>query len=487
MTLFAVSAEFNAAPWATVVICLALMAGFTGYLLPATIRFLTLAVCFGTGFLAYLGFSLPEAQSWYLLDSFGVVFQLDALSGYFLLTNALVTLAVLVYCWNTGRSAFFYAQLIILHASLNSAFLCADFMSLYVALEVVAIAAFCLMTYPREPRIIWLGLRYLLLSNTAMLFYLIGVALVYKTNQSFAFSGLTQAPPEAIALIFLGLLTKGGIFLAGLWLPQTHGEAATPVSAMLSGAVVKAGALPLLRCALLSDQLLLLVQILGVATALFGVVYAMLAKDSKRMLAFHTVSQMGFVLAAPIAGGFYALSHGLVKSSLFLLAGNLPSRDFKVLKKTPIAAGFWVPLLLASSSIAGFPLLAGFEAKTLTLKGLPPWLAIALNIAAVGTAISFSKFVFLKPTFVGKTYPLGLGVALVVLLGGLAVGNVVYWQAFTPSNLIKATLTCVVGAGLYWVVVKRLTLKLPDGGEQVDHLIGMMSVSLTILFAWILV
>ncbi|MBE9196943.1 cation:proton antiporter [Synechocystis sp. LEGE 06083] len=486
MTLFAVPAEFNALPWLTGIICLSLMAGFSGYLLPATVRFLTLTVCLLTLGLAYLGFTVPDVQSWVLLDSFGVTLQLDALAGYFLLTNALVTLAVLVYCWNTGRSAFFYAQLIILHTSLNSAFLCADFMSLYVALEVVAIAAFCLMTYPREPRIIWLGLRYLLLSNTAMLFYLIGVALVYTSSGSFAFSGLTDAPPEAIALIFLGLLTKGGIFLAGLWLPQTHGEAATPVSAVLSGVVVKAGILPLLRCSMLSDQLLLLVEILGVATAVFGVAYAMLAKDSKRMLAFHTVSQMGFVLAAPVAGGFYALTHGLVKSSLFLLAGNLPSRDFKILKKTPIAAGFWVPLVLASSSIAGFPLLAGFEAKTLTLKGLPPWLAIALNIAAVGTAISFSKFVFLKPNFVGQPYPKGLGLALMVLLGGLAVGNVVYWQAFTPMNLLKATLTCIVGAALYWGVVKKLTIKLPDGGEKIDHLIGMMSVSLTLLFAWIL-
>jgi multicomponent Na+:H+ antiporter subunit D len=486
MTLFTVAPEFNALPWLAGMICFSFMAGFTGYLLPAAIRWLALIVSFSTGGLAMLGFSLTPAQTWQLLDSFGVTLQLDTLGSYFLLTNALVTLAVLAYCWNSDRSAFFYAQLIILHTSVNATFLCGDFMSLYVALEVVAIAAFCLMTYPRQARITWLGLRYLLLSNTAMLFYLIGVALVYKSNQSFAFSGLTQAPLEAIALIFLGLLTKGGIFLSGLWLPQTHGEAATPVSAMLSGVVVKAGILPLLRCALLSDQLLLLVQILGVCTALFGVSYAMMAKDSKRMLAFHTVSQMGFVLAAPVAGGFYALSHGLVKSSLFLLAGSLPSRDFKVLKKTPIAYGFWIPLVLASSSIAGFPLLAGFEAKTLTLKGLPPWLAIALNMAAVGTAISFSKFVFLKPAVLGKPYPFGLALALGILLGGLAVGNIVYWQAFTRLNSLKALVTCLIGAGLYWGLVRNLSIKLPDGGEKLDHLIGMMSISLILLFTWIL-
>ncbi|QUS59498.1 cation:proton antiporter [Synechocystis sp. PCC 7338] len=486
MTLFAIPAEFNALPWLTGIICLSLMAGFSGYLLPATVRFLTLAVCLLTLGLAYLGFTAPDVQSWVLLDSFGVTLQLDALAGYFLLTNALVTLAVLVYCWNTGRSAFFYAQLIILHTSLNSAFLCADFMSLYVALEVVAIAAFCLMTYPREPRIIWLGLRYLLLSNTAMLFYLIGVALVYTSNGSFAFSGLTEAPPEAIALIFLGLMTKGGIFLAGLWLPQTHGEAATPVSAILSGVVVKAGILPLLRCSMLSDELQMLVQGLGIITALFGVAYAIPAQDSKRTLAFSTVSQMGFILAAPVAGGFYALTHGLAKASLFLLAGSLPSREFKVLQKNPISFGFWVPLVLASSSIAGFPLLAGFEAKTLTLKGLPPWLAISLNVAAIGTAIIFCKFVFLRPSSTGKSLPTNLSIALGLLLTALAVGNIVYWQAFTPINVLKAIVICGVGAGVYVLVVKKLGLKLPDAGEKVDHLIGMMSISLTLLFAWIL-
>ncbi len=335
MTLFALPAEFDSLPWLTGIICFSLMAGFGGYLLPVLVRFLALVVCLLTGGLAYLAFAIPSTEQWQLLDSFGVTLQLDALSGYFLLTNALVTLAVLLYCWGSDRTAFFYTQLIILHTTVNATFICGDFISLYVGLEVVAIAAFLLMTYPRQPQIIWLGLRYLLLSNTAMLFYLIGVALVYKSNQSFAFSGLTQAPPEAIALIFLGLLTKGGIFLAGLWLPQTHGEAATPVSALLSGVVVKAGILPLLRCAMLSEQLLLLVQGLGVATAIFGVSYAMLAKDSKRMLAFHTVSQMGFVLAAPVVGGVLRPDPWSGQIQFVPLGGQFAQSGFQNFEKNP--------------------------------------------------------------------------------------------------------------------------------------------------------
>lgn len=78
-----------------------------------------------------------------LVDNFGVTLTVDQLSGFFILTNALVTAAVIIYCWQTGKTAFFYMQLIILHGSVNATFICADFISLYVALEVISIASFC--------------------------------------------------------------------------------------------------------------------------------------------------------------------------------------------------------------------------------------------------------------------------------------------------------------------------------------------------------
>ncbi|MGC9506317.1 cation:proton antiporter, partial [Baaleninema sp.] len=307
-------------------IALPFLVGFSIYLLPGLSRYLALGVS-----LVSLGYAMqqlvqPSPETFQLLDSFGVTLTIDPLSGFFILTNALVTLAVVLYCWHSDRPTFFFTQLILLHGSVNSAFICADFISLYVALEVIGIAAFLLIAYPRSDRSMWVGLRYLFVSNTAMLFYLIGTALVYQSNHSFAFSGLAQAPTEATALIFLGLLTKGGIFVSGLWLPLTHSESDTPVSAMLSGIAVKAGIFPLVRCALLIEEMDVLVRLFGVATAVLGVGYAVFEKDTKRMLAFHTVSQLGFVLAAPEVGGFYALTHGLVKSALFLIAGNLPSR-----------------------------------------------------------------------------------------------------------------------------------------------------------------
>ena len=466
-------------------IALPFWVGFIGYLFPKADRALALSVA-----LMSLGYGLHRLFSpsltLELLDHFGVTLIADPLSGFLIVTNAIVTIAVIFYCWQSDKTAFFYTQVTLLHGSVNSAFICADFISLYVALEVISIAAFLLMAYPRTDRSIWVGLRYLFVSNTAMLFYLIGAVLVYQAHHSFAFVGLQGAPPEAIALIILGLLTKGGIFVSGLWLPLTHSESETPVSALLSGVVIKAGVFPLVRCALMVESIDPIIRIFGVGTALLGVSYAVFEKDTKRMLAFHTVSQLGFVLAAPEVGGFYALTHGLVKSALFLIVGNLPSRSFKDLKHTPIPTSIWIALVIASFSISGFPLLSGFGAKVLTMKNLVPWQVIGMNLAALGTAISFAKFIFLPHRLQEQPPKLGIWLAIVLLLGGLFAANGVYYEAYTLANIIKPLATIVLGWLIYLLILQRSVLKLPQVMEKFEHLIGVMSLMLIALFWMVL-
>lgn len=473
-------------------IALPLFVGFSIYLLPKLDRYLALGVAIASTayglWLFSLDAQLGQPLTLQFLDSFGVTLMADGLSGFFILTNAVVTAAVVIYCWSSGKTAFFYTQIIILHGSVNATFICADFISLYVALEVISIAAFLLIAYPRSDRSIWVALRYLFVSNTAMLFYLVGAVLVYQANQSFAFSGLANATPEALALIFLGLLTKGGIFVSGLWLPLTHSESETPVSALLSGVVIKAGVFPLARFALLLEDIDPIIRIFGVGTALLGVGYAVFEKDAKRMLAFHTISQLGFVMAAPEVGGFYALTHGLVKSALFLIVGNLPSRNLKELKHTPLRTPIWIALVVASFSISGFPLLSGFGAKVLTMKNLLPWQVIGMNIAALGTAISFAKFIFLPHESgdkalesKGKVRP-GFWPAVLILLGGLVVANVVYYEAYTLGNTIKPLATIALGWLAYLLIFQRTALKLPRLLEEFDHLIGVMSLMLIALF-----
>jgi multicomponent Na+:H+ antiporter subunit D len=464
-------------------IALPFFLGFTIYLFPKLDKTLALFTAFASAAYALQLFVEQSPLKLELLDHFSVTLIVDQLSAYFILTNALVTAAVILYCWHSDKTTFFYAQAIILHGSLNAAFACADFISLYVALEVSGIAAFLLITYTRTDRSIWVGLRYLFISNTAMLFYLVGAVLAYQTNHSFSFASLRGAPPEALALIFLGLLIKGGIFVSGLWLPLTHSESETPVSALLSGVVVKAGVYPLVRCALMVDELDPLIRIFGVGTALLGVFYAVFEKDAKRMLAFHTVSQLGFILAAPVVGGFYALTHGLVKSALFLIAGALPSRNFKELQHKSINTTVWIALVIASFSISGFPLLSGFGAKVLTTKNLLPWQAIAMNIAALGTAISFAKFIFLPHKAGGEeVVKPGFWAAVSLLLAGLFAANVVYYEAYSLANIVKPLATIGLGWLAYLLIFQRSVLKLPRVMEQFEHLIGGMSLMLILLF-----
>ena len=455
--------------------------GFTIYLIPKFDKYLAIFGAIASAAYAFQLFVMPSAVTLELLDNFSVTLLVDRLSGYFILTNALVTAAVIIYCWPTDKTAFFYAQILMVHGSLNAAFASSDFISLYVGLEVSGIAAFLLIAYPRTDRSIWVALRYLFISNTAMLFYLVGAVLVYKASNSFSFAGLGAAPPEATALIFMGLLVKGGVFVSGLWLPLTHSEAETPVSALLSGIVVKAGVYPLVRCALMVEEVAPIVEIFGVGTALLGVFYAVLEKDSKRMLAFHTVSQLGFILAAPSVGGFYALAHGLVKSSLFLIAGSLPSRNLKELKQKPIDTKIWIALVIASLSISGFPLLVGFGAKVLTVKNLGPWETIAMNVAAVGTAISFAKFIFLPRGGPTAAKP-GFWPAVLLLLAGLIAANAFDLQAYTLENMLKAIAIIGVGWLAYFLIFQRTAIKLPRMLEQFDHLVGFMSLISLLLF-----
>ena len=462
-------------------IALPFFVGFCIYLAPSIKRPLALglpliALIYGL----YQGL-LSEPLTLQLVDSFGVSLRIDSLSSFFIVTNALVTEAVLLYCFQKERSAFFYTQLIILHGSVNAVFICADFMSLYVALEVIGIAAFLLIASPRSNGSIWIALRYLFVSNIVMLFYLVGAVLVYQSNRSFAFSGLAQAPTEAIALILLGLLTKGGIFASGLWLPLTHAEAETPISAMLSGVVVKAGVFPLVRCALMVPEIDPVVRGFGVATALLGVGYGIFETDAKRMLAFSTISQLGFVMAAPEAGGFYALTHGLGKGALFLSAGQLPSRHLPSLHQQKIPTPLWMGLAIASLSISGCPLLSGFGAKVLTSEYLLPWQPLLLNIATVCTAIIFAKFIFLPHTSKGQLSKNFYG-AIAMLLGGLVLANGVYLDAYAVTKLMKPFVTIAVGWGLYGLVFRDRQVELPRGAEKLEHLVGVMSLMVTLLF-----
>ncbi|QPN55720.1 hypothetical protein I1E95_11065 [Synechococcus sp. CBW1107] len=422
-----------------------------------------------------------------LSGRYGVSLLLDSFSAPFLLLNALVCGAVVLESRSRQRTGSFWLVLLVLHGGINSALVCHDLISLYVALEVVGIASFLLISEPGTLKTIWIGLRYLLVGSTALLFYLIGAAEIFRGSGSFAFESLSAAPVGALALLLIGLLTKSGLFLSGLWLPRTHAEAPAEVSALLSGVVITAGAAPLVRVSTFSSPLASTVLWFGLASALLGLIFALLETDVKRLLAWSTVSQMGLVVLSPATAGLFALGHGVAKASLFLVARRFPSRRLDSWSQTPLPTGVWLPMQLASLSIAGCPLLVGYLAKDLLQARLTGGVALLVLVLSVGTAAVYARLwespLAWSTLQASSNAPSGGGVTLLILvlmlsngLGFLSTEQIPWAVAFSAEALLKAI--AVLGAG--WIVHRllapwRAVVALPDL-EGFDDLIGGMGI-----------
>lgn len=434
-----------------------------------------------------------------LLGPLGVSLQIDALAAPFLLLNGLVAAAVVLEGARRPNPGPFLVVLLVLQVGLNSAIVAVDLISIYVALEVVGIGAFLLLGLGGDERAIWLALRYGLVSNTVMLLFLIGVALVYQEQASFALAGAGRSSGIALALMAVALTSKAELFVVGLWLPRTNAEAPLEVSALLSGAVVSAGVVPLLRLALAAPVLVPVLQGLGLACAALGIVYALMETDLRRLLAWSTLSQMGLVVLAPAAGGLYAVAHGLAKSLLFLGTRHVGGRSLAAWRRTPLPTSARWPLLAGSLSIAGVPPLLGFAAKEQLGAALTGPLAGALNVLAVGTVAVYARLWGAPgetPEHPSGPHPTGgLGVGLLMaalLLLNLAPGARSLWGDWADGSLawalLKAGMTVALGVGLAALLdrVRSLGWR-PWNLPQPEHLDALLGATVVLGAALVLV
>jgi multicomponent Na+:H+ antiporter subunit D len=379
-----------------------------------------------------------------------------------------------------GRHHYFFILLSILHGCLNACFISNDLFNLYVTIELASIIAFLMLAQGLGTGHIWNALRYLFISNVAMLFFLLGALLVYESTGSFGLANVGASPPTARALIVGGLLVKGGVFLPGLWLPQAHAEALGAVSAMLSGVVIKAGLLPLIRLEMYSPDLDIIIRSLGFGGVFLGLGLAFFQQDIKRLLACSSVSQAGFILIAPEVGCAYAFSHGIAKVILFLCAGRLPTRDLATLRQTGVVRSMAWPMKIAALSIAGVPLLLGFHAKYQVSEAVSGSLGILVIIASIGTAILLSPILLLRSNASPWRGP---GIRLepaclagVILLAGLVLGP---WKGLT---VVKGLAT--IGAGLLLhklLFVRLMKVAIPNGWEKLEHVVGMTCLVLVLI------
>ncbi len=454
------------------------LAAFLAALMPRLGRPLVLLSCTGTAMVGCHNLLGAPPIQLALLGDLGVSLQVDRLSGWFLLLNGLLFSAVVLEGWLRAQFSAKPLLLLVMQGGLSVSCVATDLVSLYVTLELVGISAFLLVVLPQRDSTLWVSLRYLLVSNTAMTLYLIGAGLVYAQRESFQLSALANLPFGAAQIFLLiGLFSKGGLFLAGLWLPRTHAEAPAEISALLSGVVVTGGIAPLLRLAATDPVLSSAIRWVGMASAVLGVVYALNARDSKRLLAWSTLSQMGLVALSPISGGAMALGHGLAKGALFLCARQFPTRNLQEWGTRPMAPLALVVMWIASLSIAGLPPLLGFAAKKQLEESLPdPWSWLVL-VVSVGTVAVYARLwsvgIQLKPHDPSESGPLlpqllAFGVLLLPLCFG-AEAIAPAWPV--ASTLLTTGLVIAAGLMLHTVLQPVRPLSLPVL-ERLDQLLG---------------
>ena len=291
---------------------LPLAAAFLAALFTKTGRWLAIAIPLTSVCLTIWLQLNPSELPLILMDSPGVALNLKTSQLGFLLLNGLVCSAVVLQIGSKPRHKLTWVLMLILHGALNSVYLAADLMSIYVAIELVAVTAFLLMIDLGRRATLWVAFRYLILGDLAMILYDFGALLAYHTSGDFSLDAQAQFTSVTISLLVVGLLFKTGAFLTGFWLPLTHATAPTEVSALLSSLVVTAGAAPLARLASQSGETALLLMVFGAISLVIGVIAALVQTDIKRMLAWSTISQMGYVLLAPASAGLYEIGRAHV-------------------------------------------------------------------------------------------------------------------------------------------------------------------------------
>ncbi|NUU98826.1 hypothetical protein XO12_01445 [Marinitoga sp. 1154] len=205
--------------------------------------------------------------------------------------------------WRSARrhNNIFTALWLIINGTLIGILTSEDFFNTYVHLELISISSFLLIGIGRTEKRIWASLKYMFLSYIGLSFYLLGVGLIYaKTgslNLHIAFS--KEPNPLAVSFIITGLLVKSGMLFLSAWLPTAHSEASSEISAVLSGYIAPIGTYVLYSFSLYDgfyNEAKVIFLMYGFISLILGGILAFFENDSKRILAYSTISQMGLAI-----------------------------------------------------------------------------------------------------------------------------------------------------------------------------------------------
>jgi NADH-quinone oxidoreductase subunit L len=394
--------------------------------------------------------------------------------GVFLAVVATVvgSLAVIFsvdYMRGEAQLGRYYALILLFIGAMAGLALTGSLLFLFIFWEITALCSYALISFHNDdPKAVAGGIKALLITSLGGVGMLLGALIVYANTGSYQIADfLVQAgalPKDLLALIAFGFLAaaaaKSAQFPFQTWLPDAM-EAPTPVSALIHAAtMVNAGVYLLARFYPAFEAVpgwTTAVVIVGLITALMAACMALVSNDLKRVLAYSTVSQLGYMVYAIGVGGVYAsqfhlLSHAVFKALLFLAAGAVihavGTRDMRLMgglgKKMPFVRTTFV---IGALALIGLPFLNGFWSKELILEtGLkdgPAWAYVGMLIGAGITALYTFRMVWLV-FFVSERSHLHVHdaqTAMKVSLGVLSFGTLTTWLLAGPfSDLLHGTL-----------------------------------------------
>lgn len=359
-------AAMIALPSAAVVICLLMTPGTYGAL-----RFLGQDIVFG---------------------------RVDRLSLIFAYVFSIMALLGMIYALHVKDDVQHVSALVYAGGALGVTF-AADFLSLYVFWELMAVSSVFLVWLRREPAAVSAGFRYLLVHVVGGLFLLAGIVLYWSQTGSLAFDDMgAYAGSAAWILILIAFLLNAAVPPLGAWLPDAYPEATVTGAVFMTAFTTKSAIYVLIR-GFAGTELLVW---LGAAMAIYGVVYAVLENDARRLLAYHIISQVGYMVcgvgigtALAINGASaHAFAHILYKALLFMGAGAVLqmtgvrklSEMGGLYKTMPLTLGLY---MIGAFAISAVPLFSGFVSKSMVVSAAAeadlPAVFLMLTLASAGT------------------------------------------------------------------------------------------------------
>ena len=344
-------------------------------------------------------FGVYEFLDWKL--TFGNVDKLSKVFAYIFAIMGVIGVIYSIHVKNDGEqlAAFYYVG-----GSLGVT-LAGDFLSLFLFWEMMAFSSVFLVWYRKSKSSVHAGFRYLLWHVAGGLILLAGIILQYSlsgdlTIQYSPFHGWWPADPQSLAsfLILIGLIVNAAVPPFGAWLPDAYPAATVTGAVFMSAFTTKTAVYALIRICAGSEILI----VLGVVMAIYGVVYAVLENDARRLLAYHIISQVGYMVAGVGLGTHMAINgvvahafcHILYKSLLFMgtgsvlyMTGTAKLTELGGLYKTMPRTMIYT--VIGGLSISAFPLFSGFVSKSMTVTAFGEahltWAFMALMLASAGT------------------------------------------------------------------------------------------------------